>query len=310
MIPSAENLQLCAEAILRGELVVVPTETVYGLAANALDPNAVERIYEVKRRPSWNPLIVHVNGIDMASTVGDVDQDAFLKLARAFWPGPLSIVVRSRGVVAERVTSGGKTVALRHPRHPVLCDLIERCGVPLAAPSANIFTRLSPTRAADVDPEILSQVFGVLDGGDCEIGIESTVVDLTSWIPNVLRLGDISLEDIRECLGVTPTFSSPESTTPSPGTHPVHYAPKGEVRLVTPEEAKQLLNIAPSRSDVIEYQGQDPKSYAKGLYSRLAEMDRLNLNPIYIVRPPDMAEWSAVWDRLRRASRAKTSDEP
>ncbi len=297
--PSPENIELAAKAILRGELVVVPTETVYGLAANALDPDAVQSIFVAKQRPSWNPLIVHVSGPEMANQVGDVSLEATTMMER-FWPGPLSLVLPDRGRVAAAVRAGGSTVAVRQSSHPVLQQLVLACGVPLAAPSANLFTRLSPTRAEDISDQILKNVFCVLDGGRCEVGIESTVLDLTVTPPEVLRLGHISIGQIQEMLPSAGFGKKSSNAVKSPGQSELHYSPQTSTHLVTHSETEGLAAEQPGRNDLVRVENNDSATYAKFLYATLSEMDRKGLPMIYIEAPPVTAEWAAVWDRLRR----------
>ncbi len=293
------NIELAAKAILRGELVVVPTETVYGLAANALSPEAVQSIFVAKQRPSWNPLIVHVSGSEMANEVGGASLEATAMMER-FWPGPLSLVLPDRGRVAPAVLAGGSTVAVRQSSHTVLQQLVSDCGVPLAAPSANLFTRLSPTRAEDISEEILENVFCVLDGGPCEVGIESTVLDLTVTPPEVLRLGHISIEQIQEMLPSAVLGKRGGNAVKSPGQSLLHYSPQTPTRLITHSEAERVATEQPGRNDLVKVEKKDSAAYAKYLYATLSEMDRKGLPMIYIEAPPVTAEWAAVWDRLRR----------
>lgn len=276
----------------------MPTETVYGLACLATDPEAVEKVFAAKGRPPESPLIVHVSGIEQAKEVAEVSEQAEKLIAR-FWPGPLTLVLPKRAVIPSRVTAGLETVATRMPRHPVALALIERVG-PLAAPSANRFTKLSPTRAEDVDPALGE--FLVLDGGPCQIGIESTVVDLTGT-PRVLRPGQISIAELSDAVGQVVEIGPTPGPQRSPGLHERHYSPATPVRLAHQlryEEAG-LTFEEPQNSRQIQV-SRDPAIYAAMLYFSLADLDRRGVAEIVIERPPQTPEWLAVWDRLRRCS--------
>jgi len=298
-----------AAALLReGRLVAIPTETVYGLAANALDAAAVARIYEMKGRPAASPLIVHVADLAMARSLARVWPEEAEVLAARFWPGPLTMVVPKAAHVPGNVTAGLDTVGLRMPSHPVALELIRRAAVPIAAPSANRFTELSPTTA-----EHVRQTFGgvlecIVDGGPCEVGIESTVVSLCGDEPVLLRPGMISREQLEQALGRPVAVAGVvEGAHPSPGMHHKHYAPRTPVLLVRDGQLPAgkgafLWRKREADAELLLPMPSDPVRYARFLYEALHRADHAGLDWIAVEMPPDGDEWSAVWDRLRRAA--------
>ena len=207
----------------------LPTETVYGLAANALDAESVGRIFEVKGRPANNPIIVHVSGVAMARDCASSWPESATQLAAAFWPGPLTLVLPNSGIIPDIVTAGGPTVALRWPNHPVFQAVLERCGFPLAAPSANLSGQLSPTTAAHVAQSLGDRAPLILDGGPADVGIESTVIDLSTSPPRVLRPGMIHVDSLRAVLGQVSTSEQDQGALRSPGLLLKHYSPSGKV---------------------------------------------------------------------------------
>jgi L-threonylcarbamoyladenylate synthase len=305
-----------AARLLRGgRLVAFPTETVYGLGANALDAEAVARIYTVKRRPATSPLIVHVASIEMAQSLVANWPEIADRLARRFWPGPLTLVLEKHLekplVVPAIVTAGLPTVGLRMPAHPVALALIRAAGVPLAAPSANRFTELSPTTADHVRRGLGSDVDYILDGGLCSVGIESTVLSLADPRPTLLRPGGISRPELEAIVG--PVASAPEGRAgahSSPGMHPRHYSPRTPLLLVKdgklPDQTQGVYlqhQHLPSRESVqtIQMPAAAP-DYAAALYEILHQADVGNYNWIAVDLPPRAPEWEAVHDRLRRAA--------
>src|SRR6185369_15840393 len=224
---NSEELRRAGELLRAGRLVAFPTETVYGLGANALDAEAVDRIFAAKGRPATSPLIVHVNSVEMAQSLVLEWPEAADKLAARFWPGPLTLVLRKQAVIPDRVTAGLDSVGLRMPAHPVALALIREAGIPLAAPSANRFTQLSPTTAAHVRTALGDAVDLILDGGPCTVGIESTVLALTGGMPQLLRPGMVTQAQIEEVIGpVVILTSTSKGVHTSPGLHPQHYQPK------------------------------------------------------------------------------------
>ncbi len=288
-----------AELIRAGRLVAFPTETVYGLGANALDAGAVERIFAAKGRPRSSPLIVHVDSVEMARGLAARWPEAAETLARRYWPGPLTLVVPKRAGIPDIVTAGLPTVGLRMPAHPLALELIRAAGVPIAAPSANRFTELSPTAAGHV-PEALADY--VLDGGPARVGIESTVLSLAGERPALLRPGVIPLPEIEELIGPVEAAAAPDGDAhPSPGMHPRHYRPATPLYLLragdpVPAEGRGAwLRIGR------EMPG-DARAYAAALYEMLHRLDAQGFDWIAVERPPETPEWAGVLDRLRRAA--------
>jgi L-threonylcarbamoyladenylate synthase len=309
-----------AAALLRaGRLVAFPTETVYGLGANALDAAAVERIYEAKGRPAYNPLIVHVATAAQALTVAREWNDVAERLARAFWPGPLTIVLPKRAEVPSIVTAGLDSVAVRVPAHPVARALLEACGLPLAAPSANRSMMLSPTTGAHVAKSLGDAVDLILDAGPTTVGIESTVIDATTDRPTLLRPGIIAVPEIEAIVGPidVATSAGAAAARPSPGMMDRHYSPRGRVILAT---AADIAEIARRERETGSRVGAvviravvpnilvtrlpaTPDGYAAQLYSALHGLDDAACDVIIVERVPGTAEWFGVRDRLERASR-------
>lgn len=296
--PTPEAIEEAAEAIVRGDLVVMPTETVYGLAADALNPNAVAKIFEAKGRPSENPLIVHVADKEMAQQLVSAWPKEADVLANRFWPGPLTLVLSKSSAVPANITGGLETVAIRAPSHLVALGLIGTADRPLAAPSANRFMGLSPTAAEHVDPELLKHVDIVLEGGPCEIGIESTVLDLTAE-PTILRPGKISQIEIEYVLRKPVLLGSGALERRSPGLYPKHYAPQANVKLVESSTARAALVFGTPIGEQIQMP-REPQQYATWLYAALHHLDSLGARTIEIEAPPKGAAWSAIWDRLEK----------
>jgi L-threonylcarbamoyladenylate synthase len=300
-----------AAALLReGKLVAFPTETVYGLGANALDFLAISRIFHAKGRPRTSPLIVHVSSIDMARELAAEWPDAAQRLAERFWPGPLTLVVKKKSSIPDIVTAGLPTVGLRMPAHPVALALLRESGIPVAAPSANRFTQLSPTTAEHVRRGLGRQVAYVLDGGPCQVGIESTVLSLVEQPFVVLRPGGISRLQIEEVVG--PVASHDQPTTgahPSPGMHPQHYSPKTPLLLLSggsvPRSGKGAylqLRSEPQHDAMVVAMPANPREYAARLYAVLHDLDDAGYDWIAVEAPKETPEWEGVLDRLRRAS--------
>jgi L-threonylcarbamoyladenylate synthase len=295
------SVEHAAASIRAGKLVAFPTETVYGLGANALDAAAVERIFEAKGRPRNIPLIVHVDSVEMARGLASLWPDTAETLARRYWPGPLTLVVPKRQIgeatIPDIVTAGLPTVGLRMPAHPLALALIRAAGVPIAAPSANRFTELSPTAAAHV-PEALADY--VLDGGPARVGIESTVLSLVD-APMLLRSGVIPLPEIEALIGPVGMAADPaEGPHDAPGMHPRHYRPATPLYLLSPADAPPAGNGAWLR--IGREMPADARKYAAALYETLHRLDERRLDWIAVERPPDTPEWAGVLDRLRRAA--------
>jgi len=301
----SDDVSRAAALIRAGELVAFPTETVYGLGANALDPAAVEAIYAAKGRPASSPLIVHVSSIEMARTLVREWPERAEKLARKFWPGPLTLVLPKQAHVPDRLTAGLDTVGIRMPAHRMAQALIAQAGVPIAAPSANLFMRLSPTTAQHVRESLGGRVAMVLEGGPAKIGIESTVLSLAAPDAVLLRPGMVTQSEIEAVIGpVLTAFSAPEGAHPSPGMqshaspglHSRHYSPKTPLILLDRGQA-------PPRGRGVRLQMPiDPGEYAAVLYEKLHQADREGWDWIAIEKPPEGEQWAAIRDRLERAA--------
>jgi L-threonylcarbamoyladenylate synthase len=317
------DIENAAGVLRAGGLVALPTETVYGLGANAEDPAAVARIFQVKGRPPSHPLIVHIGGAEQLDDwVKDVPATARL-LAEHFWPGPLTLVLRRGPRVPLEATGGLETVAVRVPDHPVALALLSAFGGGVTAPSANRFGSVSPTTADHVRAELGEAVDFVLDGGPCEVGVESTIVDATGEIPSILRPGGVTREDLEAVLGC-PLAVPSTSRVRVPGQHPSHYAPRARVVLVEPEKVVTEAELAqglghqvgvflpPAFADtavkahaVVTVPG-SPAAYARGLYGFLRELDRQGCDLIIASLPVEEGLGLAIANRLRRAAGPRT----
>lgn len=292
----------------RGGLVIFPTETVYGLGANALDPEAVGRIYRVKGRPATSPLIVHVASVEGARRMVSEWPEKAAVLAARFWPGPLTLVLPKRPVVADIVTAGLPTVGVRMPGHPVALALIEEAGVPVAAPSANRFTELSPTRVSHLPESVRTAADWVLDAGPAPLGIESTVVSLAVHPPQLLRPGMISKADLEAVIGPVELAGRIEHAHPAPGMHQKHYAPKTPLILVRDGKlppwgrGAYVWLLQPAPASRLVRMPLEPARYAAVLYATLHELDREGYDWIAVESPPETEEWAGIADRLQRAA--------
>lgn len=297
-----QELDRAADLIRSGGLVAFPTETVYGLGANALDPEAVQRIYKAKGRPSSSPLIVHVADEAMAKSISAAWPELAHVLAARFWPGPLTLVVKKTSAVPDAVTAGLDSVGIRVPAHAMALDLIRRAGVPIAAPSANRFTEISPTTAEHVRRSLGDRIDQILDGGATQLGIESTVVALTRDTPMVLRPGMISQADLQDATGVLWKIEvGLRESNQSPGLHPRHYAPRTPFYVLDAGERREPAG----KGRVIDLP-QEPHSYAAALYAELHKADAEGWDWIAVERPPDSPEWAGILDRIQRAATRKT----
>ncbi len=326
--PTLAQLRRMAAVLRRGGLVAVPTETVYGLAANALDARACRKIFQAKRRPADDPLIVHVPDLAAAEKLAGWN-DAARRAAGKFWPGPLTIVLPKKPIVPGIVTSGGGTVALRCPAHPVMRRLLKLAGVPLAAPSANPFGYVSPTTAAHVGDGLGNRIEWILDGGPCPVGVESTIVDLRSpGRARILRPGSITALQLRAVLKGGPVRQAGrvgKDQPLAPGMMPRHYSPRTPLRLVSAVQMRRVHIMRPAGTALVFFRkparttgaGRDVywltrtrrgEEAARALYRVLRELDRRGFKRAFIERAPDSAGplAGAINDRLRRAaSRAK-----
>jgi len=307
------EVRRAAEILKRGGLVAFPTETVYGLGADASSKDAVTRLYAAKRRPLDHPVIVHFADADLAfSWARDVPQAA-KKLAAKFWPGPLTVILKKSARAGNFVTGGQDSVGVRVPSHPVAQELLRAFGGGIAAPSANRFGQVSPTTAAHVREDLGKDVELVLDGGPSEVGIESTIVDLSSGDPVVLRPGRISAAELEAALG-SPVLARQADSPRHSGGLERHYAPRTPARLVPTHELDKeiarlkdkLAVLAFSRPDErVDYwlrMPREPQAYAQKLYAALRELDSARCEMILIEAPPEAPEWAGVRDRLERAT--------
>ena len=308
--PGPEAIERAAACLRAGGVVAFPTETVYGLGANALDTAAVARVYALKGRPATSPLIVHVADTHAARALAARWPDAAQRLSDAFWPGPLTLVVPKAPHVPDGVTGALATVGLRVPSHPVAHALLAAAGVPLAAPSANRFTRLSATCAEHVHAAFPEGVDVVLDGGPTAVGIESTVVSLAGDVPRLLRHGAIPLARLRDVVGRVdePPADPGPGAHAAPGPHSRHYSPRTPLVLLHADAAapagrgvRVRRGGAAVPADEIALPA-DPAGYAARLYATLHELDARGLDWIAVDLPPPTAEWAAVRDRLRRGA--------
>jgi L-threonylcarbamoyladenylate synthase len=313
-----------AELLRAGEVAALPTETVYGLAANAFDAKAVSKIFEIKGRPANNPIIVHVAGIEMAKGCVAAWPPLAEKLAKSFWPGPLTVVLPRQKKIPDNVTAGGETVGVRWPSHPFIHAVIRECGFPLAAPSANLSSQISPTSAEHVRKSLGEKISLIVDGGQSQIGIESTVIDLTVSPPRVLRPGMIHEESLEAVIGNIqhPASNIEHPILRSPGQLPKHYAPQARLHVLKwsgdaeltarlETQSSKLKTIAiishthiPSpepfaRVSVIPH---DAEAFARAIYAELHRCDEAGTETIVVEAPPETHEWRAIADRLKRAS--------
>ncbi len=316
---SAAQIDEAVAVLKRGGLVAFPTETVYGLGADATNPAAVRKIFSVKGRPHQHPVIVHLADIAQLEQWADPISPAARLLAKRFWPGPLTLIMRRAAAVSDAITGGQDTVGLRIPAHPIAQALLRAFGGGIAAPSANRFGRISPTAAEHVRAELGGNVDLVLDGGACDIGIESTIVDVSGARPALLRPGRISADDLAEALAAP--LADPELTSPrAPGMLAAHYAPRAPLLVVSIESlhvtlarlretgkrvavlARVVVPGAAERSVVAPSAAID---YARTLYANLRCLDECGCDAIIVEAPPDEPEWAAIRDRLLRASHAE-----
>lgn len=300
-----EKLDASAQALAEGKLVAFPTETVYGLGANALSDEAVANIFIAKGRPQDNPLIVHVaKKEDVAKLVKEIP-DVAHKILEALTPGPVTIVLEKSDIVPERVTAGGKTVAIRIPENEIARTLIEKSGVPVAAPSANISGKPSPTRASHVAEDLYDKVSYIIDGGACRVGLESTVIDLTVTPPVILRPGGVSHEELSELLGEVVGYKagdSDSSAPKSPGMKYRHYAPRAKMTVFEGKSCRSEIeneiktikdkNICIITAGEMQYSGADtincgdtPEEYSKNLFDALRQADSFGAEVIFAEFP-------------------------
>ena len=311
-----------AELLRAGEVVALPTETVYGLAAKALDADAVAKIYSIKGRPAHNPIIVHVADLPMAKRCVATWPTSAEKLANSFWPGPLTMVLPRANIIPNIVTAGGDTVGVRWPSHPFIQAVIHECGFPLAAPSANLSNAISPTSATHVSKQLDGKLALIVDGGASHVGIESTVIDLASLQPRILRPGMIHEASIAAAIGsgILGLASGNEDTTlRSPGMLRKHYSPKAKLLVVEWTSAAELKSrtthhgshthiIAHTRIPSAEgfasvsVLPRDAAAFARSIYAELHRCDEAGAEVIIVEALPNQPEWRGISDRLTRAA--------
>ncbi len=320
------DIQRAVALLRQGELVALPTETVYGLGADALNPAAVAKIFAAKGRPADHPLIVHLPAADdLVLWARDIPKDA-IALARAFWPGPLTLILKKEEGVPDLVTGGQDTVGLRVPDHPLALQLLRAFGSGIAAPSANRFGRISPTTAEHVRQELGERVALILDGGACQVGLESTILDLSRDVPVILRPGAIGADDIARVIGRRPRLRGEEAPADAAaprvsGALAAHYAPRTPLEVVA---AAELAVRARAGDAVLARHPRpvdlpagvawiaapaDPAGYGHELYACLRALDDSACTRILVESPPPGADWSAVADRLGRAAVGSGSDD-
>ena len=321
----AAAVKRAAELLRAGEAVALPTETVYGLAANALDAKAVAKIFQIKGRPANNPVIVHVVSIEMAKRCVNNWPDNADRLAKAFWPGPLTLVLPRAKEIPDRVAAGGATVGVRWPGHPFIQAVIRRCGFPLAAPSANLSSRVSPTNAGHVRKQLGGRIPLIVDGGQSQVGIESTVLDLSVSPPQVLRPGMIHAEALAAVIGKVRGSGFRVmglETLRSPGLLEKHYSPRAKLVVLNWRDEADLKfqlvtrHLPPVTCHVIAHTHipsaetfarvsvipHDAEAFARAIYAELHRCDEASAELIVVEAPPELPEWSGIADRLQRAA--------
>lgn len=300
------------------ELVAIPTETVYGLAGNIFSEKAVKAIFETKQRPFFNPLIVHIPNIEYLETiVEDIPEKAKL-LAEAFWPGPITLVLKKKPIIPDLITGGKDTVAVRIPNHPTTSELLNQLEFPLAAPSANPFNRISPTKAEHVENYFKDQIKMVLDGGPCKSGIESTIIGFENGEPVIYRLGSTSIEAIEAVVGTIEIKNKKEVAPDAPGMLERHYAPKTRTILTSNlKEAVEvnkdlriglltyndILNDDAIHFKIVLSEGENLEEAASKLYDALHQLDQQDLDLIIAESLPDYGLGKSINDRLLRATK-------
>lgn len=317
-------IKQAAQLLHQGQLVAFPTETVYGLGADASNPAAVARIFTAKGRPANHPLIVHIACSEYLSTWAEEIPDAALKLAEKFWPGPLAIILKKQAHVPLAVTGGQNTVGLRVPNHPVALQLLREFGGGIAAPSANRFCRISPTQAQHVAEELGDSVDLILDGGACEVGVESTIVDLSGQVPRLLRHGQITAQQIQavlqtELLVPETVQQATKEEIRAPGMMAIHYAPLTPAVLCPSQQLHSFISQQLAENKTIAVMAcqseinatglaavlampKKAEHYAQALYASLRTLDHLQCELIVVEEPPSDADWSAINDRLKKAT--------
>ena len=313
LFPDPAAIRRAADVIRAGGLIAFPTETVYGLGANALDAGAVGKIFAAKGRPATNPVIVHIAEPDQALDVASAWPEAARLLAARFWPGPLTIVLPKQPMLPDVVTAGGATVGVRCPAHPVARALIRASGKPIAAPSANRSTELSPTQPQHVLNSLNGRIDLLLAAGPCSGGIESTVIDLSEQIPRLLRPGLISITELQAIVGTVEYGGKNTGPAHSPGMMDRHYVPRTPLRLVKASLFDEAFHEALGTNErvgtiALAQPGsiwETPERAAAQLYATLHDFDDADMDEVIICRPPETPEWAGIRDRLERATHGR-----
>ena len=312
---SLQSIQQAALALYKGNLVAFPTETVYGLGADATNKKTVARIYEVKSRPTDHPLIVHISSMELLDKWASEIPEYAIKLARAFWPGPMTLVLPRTNLAKDFITGGQHNVALRIPSHPVALELLKEFekqgGLGVAAPSANRFGKLSPTTAVAVEMELgkfLSTADQILDGGASKVGVESTIIDCTNLLPMILRPGAVTVEMIKEVLDIELDLgSAPSKEIKAPGMLASHYSPNAKVYLSgapSPGDGYIALSDLPTPAGAIRLASpKDNEEYAQILYESLRSADSKGIKNVFVVPPHNQGVGVAINDRLVKAAK-------
>ena len=307
------NIAIAAQNLLKGNLVAFPTETVYGLGANATNKNAIDRIYEVKSRPKDHPLIVHISNISKVNLWVKEIPNYALDLATNFWPGPMTLILKRSEIAKDFVTGGQDTIGLRIPKNTIALNLLAHFenigGLGIAAPSANRFGAVSPTSALHVLQELEDTLNGsdiVLEGGDCEIGIESTIIDCTSESPRILRPGAVTLESINSVVDSKISIIEPKNKIKHSGIFDSHYSPKAKVLLnLVPQPGDGFIAMIGIETPMGVHRISTPiniEDFATKIYASLRSADELKLSRVVVITPPDIGIGIAINDRLRKAA--------
>lgn len=315
-----QDIQEAVRLLRSGGLVAFPTETVYGLGADARNPQAVNRIFQAKERPHHHPLIVHIaDSTQLSQWAKEISEEAYL-LATTFWPGPLTLILKKESHVLFQLTGGQDTIGLRIPKHPIAQQLLTAFGGGIAAPSANKFTHISPTTARAVEEELGKDVDVILDGGACEVGLESTIVDMSGRMPRILRPGMITAEQIAHVLGKDVACKEEAPTLMrAPGMHHLHYAPTTKTTLISTDALSHYVHTVQEEGPIalllysdrdfslpasihVTRMPRDAVHYAHDLYHQLRLLDNQHFKRIVIEAVPSGPEWEAIRDRLTKAS--------
>lgn len=308
------DISKAANLLMEGELVGIPTETVYGLAADASNVSAINKIFEVKGRPKNHPLILHLSGIEKLNEWAIDIPNSIEILSKNFWPGPMSVLLKKHPNVLKEITGGSNKICIRIPNHSVTLSLLKKLKNPIVAPSANLFGRVSPTSAQHVFDDLNGKIAAILDGGQCQVGLESTIIDLTEYQPRILRPGEITIEKFEKILDrkISHDFKSNEKVS---GNLVNHYQPIAAVYAYKKSEIEKIqIDLSKKRSVFLAFSEinkisipihkmpNEAKKYAQVFYSTLRLMDENKFENIFIELPPEEEEWYAVHDRIKKAS--------